>query len=210
MKAPLKFLGVTQGFKKGVHNGIDLGWNSSKGGKNAPISAVEDGVVISVQYQKTGGNVLQILHNGFVSEYGHCSKIVVTQGQKVTKGQYVANMGNTGSQNGKPVPYHLHFGICLGNEITYTSKDKWVNPIEYLCVFKDQTIANGSKNLKWNYTKIVTGVPSEPLNIRDSKNKVVGGLYNGNEIEYYGKKLLSSKCIVDKVNQYTTYDKYLK
>ena len=45
--------------------------------------------------------------NGFVTRYAHASDIVVTQGQKVAKGELLAYVGNTGDSQGA----HLHFEI---------------------------------------------------------------------------------------------------
>ena len=52
MQYPLSYNGITQPFKKGVHNGIDLGWNLLHGGTHAKIYCVDDGVVHSIQSQQ--------------------------------------------------------------------------------------------------------------------------------------------------------------
>ena len=46
---PVNYIAITTYFKKGVHNGLDLGWNSKHGGKNQPIYAVADGKVYSTK-----------------------------------------------------------------------------------------------------------------------------------------------------------------
>lgn len=125
---PVNYIGITQGFRKGVHNGVDFGWNSKHGGPNVPIYAVADGVVISIQNQTTGGKVLIIRHdNGFCSEYAHLSRIIVRVNDRVRRGEQVANMGATGQVTGP----HLHFGLYRGTYINY-SINNFVNPLEYL------------------------------------------------------------------------------
>ena len=144
MQYPLEYNGIKQGFTKGVHNGIDLGWNLLHGGTHAKVYCVDDGVVHSIQSQRTGGNVLIVKHsNGFFSEYGHLSKIVVKLGQKVKRNEYIANMGNTGYSNGKRVPFHLHFGLYKANEFSY-SVNKWVNPIDYLELYLYQSFSKNT------------------------------------------------------------------
>lgn len=125
---PVNYIGITQGFRKGVHNGVDFGWNSKHGGPNVPIYSVADGVVISIQNQTTGGKVLIIRHdNGFCSEYAHLSRIIVRVNDRVRKGEQVANMGSTGQVTGP----HLHFGLYRGTYINY-SINNFVNPLDYL------------------------------------------------------------------------------
>lgn len=206
MRLPVNDVNVRQKFSK-LHKGIDFGFISSSLGKNQPIYAVEDGEVIYNRKQTSGGYVIHIRHdNGYVTEYGHLKKNSqkVKEGQKVKKGQQIASMGNTGIVTG----YHLHFGMYKGNKINYKDKSKFVDPLKYLCLFENQHVYKNSKVKEFYETKRVSGVPDEPLNIRNKNNKVVGGLYNGNEVEYYGKN--GTKAIIDNIRNYTTTAKYLK
>lgn len=57
---------------------------------------------------------------GFVTYYGHLSKISVKVGQKVYKGQVIGAVGNTGNSTGP----HLHFEIRKNGSP--------VNPSKYL------------------------------------------------------------------------------
>lgn len=171
MQYPLNYNGITQGFTKTRHKGIDLGWNLLHGGLRAKIYCVENGVVHAIQNQRTGGNVLIIKHDGFFSEYGHLSKIVVKVGQKVKRNDYVGNMGNTGQTDG----YHLHFGLYKADVFNY-SVNKWVNPIDYLELYPHQMFAKstikkyGSK-LKY-YKELTPGTYKTlyDMNIRKSPN----------------------------------------
>lgn len=175
MQYPLEYNGITQGYSKGKHNGIDLGWNLLHGGLNAKIYCVEDGVVHSIQSQRTGGKVLIIKHNGFFSEYGHLSKIVVNVGQKVKRNDYIANMGNTGYSNGKRVPYHLHFGLYKGETFSYGTNN-FVNPINYLELYPYQSFSKktietyGSKLKYYKEPKKGTYQTLYDMNLRKSPN----------------------------------------
>ncbi|MGF7186169.1 murein DD-endopeptidase MepM/ murein hydrolase activator NlpD [Desulfitispora alkaliphila] len=75
------------------HTGIDV--EASLG---APIRAVKGGVVVSVANHEAFGRVVQIDHqNGLYSMYGHCSEILVQEGQEVERGQIVGKVGTSGS-----------------------------------------------------------------------------------------------------------------
>lgn len=102
-----------------MHSGIDISGGNSYG---KTIVAADGGVVTYVKYSSTSyGNHLQINHgNGISTLYGHTSKILVSSGQKVSKGQPIALIGSTGDSTGA----HLHFEVIKGG-----SK---VNPLLYV------------------------------------------------------------------------------
>ena len=69
----------------------------------------------------TYGNVVMINHgNGFVSLYAHCSKILVSSGTRVYKGQVIANVGNTGRSTGPHCHYEIQKGGTPVNPDNYT------------------------------------------------------------------------------------------
>src|SRR5690242_441207 len=83
------------------HDGIDV-----SAPMGAPIVAPAAGTVTMVTVQTGYGNVLEIDHGGgIVTKYAHCSRIVVRIGQRVKRGQIIANVGNTGLSTGP----HLHY-----------------------------------------------------------------------------------------------------
>jgi murein DD-endopeptidase MepM/ murein hydrolase activator NlpD len=105
------------------HNGIDIVRPHGE-----LMYAIEDGEVVQVKDTPEGyGRHIRIVgdtkdSNNLYREwtYGHCSKILVKQGDKVTAGQAVACMGNTGfvvsgaTPNWQNNPYagtHLHLGL---------------------------------------------------------------------------------------------------
>lgn len=87
---------------------------------DANIYAPEDGTIDSYQKRGSGkldaGNCLRLRgKSGKLHQFAHCSKSLVSTGQRVSKGQAVAVMGNTGYAFG----VHLHYWVQNPNG-TYT------------------------------------------------------------------------------------------
>ena len=99
------------------HSGLDLG-----AAKGTSIRSAKAGTVKTVVYGSTGyGYYLTIDHgNGMVTLYGHCSQILVREGQTVKAGETIAKVGSTGRSTGN----HLHF------EVRINGSEK--NPRNYL------------------------------------------------------------------------------
>ena len=90
-----------------MHYGVDI----AKKGAGVPIVAAADGEVSRSRRESSYGNVVFIRHNingnTYETVYAHMSERKVTLGDKVTKGQLIGFMGNTGNSTGQ----HLHFEI---------------------------------------------------------------------------------------------------
>lgn len=85
------------------HGGVDI-----SGHTGDPIAAFAAGTVEYTGKDDSYGLYLQIDHgNGVKSFYAHCSKVVVTKGQKVDIGEKVAEIGSSGSATGP----HLHLEL---------------------------------------------------------------------------------------------------
>ena len=102
--SPTKFIWPTNGsvIKNFEANkkGIDI---SGQAGQS--VVAVGDGTVLYANNMRGYGNLVIIDHtDGIVSAYAHNKSLIVKEGQSVTKGQQIAEMGNTDSDNVK-----LHF-----------------------------------------------------------------------------------------------------
>ena len=98
------------------HGGIDIA--KSYG---TDIVAADGGEVIYAGWMGSFGYLVQIDHqNGFVTYYAHNSSILVSVGDKVYKGQHIAEMGSTGRSTGN----HCHF------EVRYNGERQ--NPMNYL------------------------------------------------------------------------------
>ena len=90
-----------------THKGIDIG-----APKGTAIKAAASGTVISSSMGYNGGygNCVVISHgNGIETAYGHCSALYVKVGQKVSQGDVIAAVGNTGRSFGN----HLHLEIRI-------------------------------------------------------------------------------------------------
>ncbi|QAT48416.1 peptidase M23 [Caproiciproducens sp. NJN-50] len=109
-----------------VHKGIDI---SRSGIYGAQIVAADSGKVMQAGYGNYGtgyggyGNVVAIDHGGGYSTlYGHMSRVAVSKGQQVTKGQTIGYVGSTGDSSGP----HCHFEIRVNgvakNPLNWFSK----------------------------------------------------------------------------------------
>ena len=89
------------------------GWDIAAPAGTA-IYATLDGTVISSGWSCTGyGYCIEIDHgNGFTTLYAHCSTLRVSKGDKVSKGQVIANIGMTGNASGN----HLHIETRLNGK----------------------------------------------------------------------------------------------
>ncbi len=100
-----------------------------------PVYAARDGVIINVRHDAFRGgasramldqaNVVDVLHDdGTIAVYGHLhwDSIRVHIGQHVSRGEYLANSGNTGFSTGP----HLHFVVLRNADFTSVSV-----PIEF-------------------------------------------------------------------------------
>jgi LysM repeat protein len=96
------------GWNKGVlhyYNAVDI-INSC----GSPIYASADGIVMEGRkgWNLGYGNYIKIQHfNGTLTVYGHLGDLYVKEGDKVSQGQALGTMSNTGNANG----CHLHFEI---------------------------------------------------------------------------------------------------
>lgn len=89
------------------HTGIDIA--NVIGTK---IIAAMEGEVTQVSSTGAYGNHLRIKNGEIVTLYAHCSKIYVKEGDKISQGQEIAEVGDTGNVTGP----HLHFEIRRNNE----------------------------------------------------------------------------------------------
>ncbi|MBB4264395.1 M23 family metallopeptidase [Roseospira visakhapatnamensis] len=101
------------GYSK-MHTGVDFAAPTG-----TPIYAAGDGVVKRAGRNGGYGNYIQIRHNGeFSTAYGHLSRILVRNGQRVEQGDVIGRVGSTGRSTGP----HLHYEIIRGG--------KKVNPLD--------------------------------------------------------------------------------
>ena len=109
----------TDPFRGGAarHQGIDLA-----APVGTPIYATADGTVGEAGYNRGGyGNLIKLNHGrGIETRYGHLSRILVSPGQRVARGQLIGHMGSTGRSTGS----HLHYEVGIDGRA--------VNPIPFM------------------------------------------------------------------------------
>lgn len=87
------------------HEGLDF--TAEKG---TPIYAAADGIVSQAESTPDYGNIVKVDHgSGLETRYAHASRVLVKPGERVEKGQLIAEVGNTGRSTGA----HLHFEVRL-------------------------------------------------------------------------------------------------
>lgn len=98
-----------------AHEGIDLA-----GAHGSPILATADGVVVKAGWENGYGQMVEIRHPyGLSTLYGHMSKIRVSVGQKVSRGDQIGDMGNTGRSTGTHLHYEVHVSGTPVNPMSF-------------------------------------------------------------------------------------------
>ncbi len=104
-----------------LHAGTDFA-----GAHGTPIYATAEGVVVEAGWQGGYGRMVTIRHEfGIETRYAHLSRIRVREGQRVSKGQRIGDMGNTGRSTGT----HLHYETRVNGEP--------VNPMTFIRAARD-------------------------------------------------------------------------
>jgi murein DD-endopeptidase MepM/ murein hydrolase activator NlpD len=86
------------------HEGIDV-----TAPMGTPIEAPAAGVVIETGWESGYGNTVSIDHGyGIVTKFAHTSKILVREGQRVSRGERIALVGNSGLATGPHLHYEVH------------------------------------------------------------------------------------------------------
>ena len=99
-----------------LHAGIDIAAPTG-----TAIRASASGTVVTASSMRGYGNTVIIDHGGgFSTLYGHCSRLSVRTGQRVSQVDRIAAVGSTGLSTGP----HLHFEIRING--------RPVNPASYL------------------------------------------------------------------------------
>lgn len=134
LKSPLKFTGrITSLFgsrvdpitsRHGTHRGVDF---ASYYG--APIVATAGGVVDYSGWKGPYGQLVILRHaNGYSTRYGHCSRLLVRRGQRVSQGQIIAKVGSTGHSTGPHCHYEVRLNNVASNPLRF--KQPKVNPLK--------------------------------------------------------------------------------
>ncbi len=88
-----------------MHSGVDI-----PGALGTPVYATADGIVDRAGRAGGYGNLIEINHGrGIETRYGHLSKIIVSDNQRVHRGDLIGLMGSTGRSTGS----HLHYEVRI-------------------------------------------------------------------------------------------------
>jgi murein DD-endopeptidase MepM/ murein hydrolase activator NlpD len=86
------------------HYGVDI-----LAASNTPIKAVMDGIVTFADWTMESGNTISVQHpNNIISVYKHNSALLKKPGERISAGEALAIIGNTGTLSDGP---HLHFEL---------------------------------------------------------------------------------------------------
>lgn len=98
------------------HRGLDFSLPTG-----SPVRASGDGVVTATDRSRGLGQMIKIDHgHEIVTVYAHLSKVLVKVGQRVNRGEVIAESGNTGRSTAP----HLHYEIRVSG--------RSVNPLSYI------------------------------------------------------------------------------
>ncbi len=90
-----------------AHEGLDISANIG-----ATVAAPADGVVVFAGARGGYGKVTTLDHGyGLMTTYGHLSEIRVREGQRISRGEVIAAVGNTGRSTGP----HLHYEVLVND-----------------------------------------------------------------------------------------------
>ena len=167
---------ITQKYKAGKHNGIDL---VKKTLSPSYIIAHSDGevvgVVTNINWTKYGsgsyGNYVKIRHdNGMYTMYAHLKygSVIPKKGTRVLKGERLGYMGATGSATG----VHLHFEVRDKN-------DKKIDPTPYI----DSDLPNNETELKGIDTIANEVIQGKWGNGSERKERLTKAGYNFSEVQ---------------------------
>ncbi|MBD1205731.1 MAG: peptidoglycan DD-metalloendopeptidase family protein [Rhodobacteraceae bacterium] len=127
VNTPVRF---TSGFG-GRNDPFGRGWRRHEGqdlagAYGSPILATAEGVVTFAGWESGYGRLVKIRHEfGIETRYAHLSQIRVDVGDRVSRGERIGDMGNSGRSTGT----HLHYEIRIGGEA--------INPMTFIKAARD-------------------------------------------------------------------------
>lgn len=99
------------------HYGLDIAAE-----EGAVVSSFADGTVTAVGESSELGRYVTVSHpNGYATLYAHCTRITASSGQQVSRGDPIAEVGETGRATGNHLHFELHHGSTYLNPIYYVA-----------------------------------------------------------------------------------------
>ena len=103
-----------------MHEGTDMA-----GAYGTPIYATADGTVTFAGWHAGYGRHIKIQHaNGIMTTYSHMSQLRVDVGQRVSRGDKIGDMGNSGRSTGTHLHYEVRIGGTPVNPMTFIKAAK--------------------------------------------------------------------------------------
>ena len=134
------------GYKR-MHAGLDF-----RGRHGTPIVAVTDGTVSGAGRMGGCGIAVRLNHAGGLStRYCHMSRMAVSRGQRVRRGQVIGYIGSTGLSTGP----HLHYEMYRGN--------RHVDPASVKYVTRQQLTRAQLAQFRENLARLKRVAPGEAL-----------------------------------------------
>lgn len=97
------------------HEGVDMA-----GSTGSPVYATAEGTVVFAGWDSGYGKLIRIKHDfGIETRFAHLSEIRVTVGQKISRGDRIGDMGNTGRSTGPHLHYEVRANGTAINPITF-------------------------------------------------------------------------------------------
>jgi len=115
--------GRPRDYRDGWHEGMDF-----PAPKGSPVLAAADGVIARVDNTDNSfaGRWIAIHHgNGMHTRYLHNDKNMVSQGDRVKRGQQIGTLGTTGTKNSAP---HVHFDVKFADAAHAAYESKYGKP----------------------------------------------------------------------------------
>lgn len=99
------------------HYGVDLAADTG-----TAVACFADGTVTAVGESSSYGKYCMVRHSGgYDTLYAHCSRVTVSSGAAVSKGEKIAEVGETGMATGPHLHFELHRNGVYLNPIYYVS-----------------------------------------------------------------------------------------
>lgn len=104
------FFGDPRDGGRRIHEGVDI-----FAPRGTPLLATSDAVVFRVGWRDRGGNIVSLRDTtrDLMIYYAHLDEQLVVEGQRVSAGDVIGTVGNTG--NARTTPPHLHIGVYQGS-----------------------------------------------------------------------------------------------
>jgi murein DD-endopeptidase MepM/ murein hydrolase activator NlpD len=113
-----------------MHAGVDI-----PGPVGTPVYATADGIIDRAERAGGYGNMVEVDHGkGIATRYGHLSKILVTSGEHIHRGQLIALMGSTGRSTGP----HLHYEVRIDGHAVNPAP--FLTSADYLLAAQDRSV----------------------------------------------------------------------